>query len=468
MPLKLHDLPDNCKLPIEMQTQLLQDIYTPSLVQQVLDKRIQELEQFKKLRTRKLTLLLILWMVITMNWYPRRSQLSVLTTMAAGTRFLWPTDEIPLPKATALPSRREQVGTQPVQELFLRACHPLATPETKGAFRLGYRIMALDGTWQNVPNTAANAAAFGRFQSGKSQSPFPQTRVVILVECGTHAIIGADVDACCSSEHHGAHALLGRLSSDMLVTLDAGFQSVALWSGIRQTGAHVLGMLKSGTMKGKGQVLSDGSVLTQMAPTRRSLYPCKEALAVRVISYRITDPQVGKTDKVFRLATTLLDPVAAPALELIALYHERWEVELVLDELKTHQLLSKRVLRSETPDGVRQEIYGWLLAHYAVRAWMHRAAVQADLDPEQISFTQALEAVEEAMHSFALVAPEARPRLLHRLLLDMARHPLPPRRFRINARVIRQPRSKWKRKWPKDFHGPHLKDTSFPDVVCLI
>ncbi len=252
------------------------------------------------------------------------------------------------------------------------------------------------------------------------------------------------------------------------MTLDAGFHSVALWSGIRQRGAHVLGMLKSGTLMRPGRLLSDGSVLTQMAPTWRSMYPCKQALPVRVISYRITDPRVGQADQIFRLATTLLDPLAAPAQDLIDLYHERWEVELVLDELKTHQLLSARPLRSETPDGVRQEIYGWLLAHYALRAWMHRAAVQADLDPERLSFTQALQAVDHAMHSFSIVAQKDRPRIIRRLLLDMARHPLPPRRFRINARVVRQPRSKWKRKWPKDFHGPHLKHTSFLDVVMLI
>jgi hypothetical protein len=143
-------------------------------------------------------------------------------------------------------------------------------------------------------------------------------------------------------------------------------------------------------------------------------------------------------------------------------------VELVIDELKTHQLLTPRTLRSETPDGVRQEIYGWLLAHYALRAWMHRAAVQADLDPEQLSFTQALQAVDHALHYFSIVAPQEHPRIIHRLLLDMARHPLPPRRFRITARVVRQPHSKWKRKWPQDFHGPHLKQTSFLDVVLLI
>src|SRR5258706_566099 len=347
----LHEFPADCKFPVALHTQLLQDIFPSNLVEQIVHERIEEIEQTKHLRVRKLTLLLILWLVITMNWYPKKSQSDVLPLMAAGAQVIWPTDEILLPKANALPYRRTQLGSEPVRKLFRQVCRPLATTHTKGAFRLGYRIMALDGTWQNVPDTPANAAAFGRFQSGKNQSAFPQARVVILVECGTHAIVDADVDACRSSEHHGAHRLLRSLSSDMLLTLDAGFLSVGLWHGIRAQGAHVLGMVPSNKLRAKGQVLSDGTVLTRLAPSRTSLYPCKEAVPVRIISYHITDERVGKTDKIFRLATTLLDPVTAPAEELIALYHERWEVELVIDELKTHQHLSARTLRSETPEG---------------------------------------------------------------------------------------------------------------------
>lgn len=468
MPLKLHDLSPDCKLPDEMSPQVLQEIYAPSLVEAALAPRIDQLEQEKRLRKRKLPLLVVLWMVIIMNWFPQRSQPTVLAIMAAAPSIHWPTDHLPLPGPSALPKRRKQLGVEPLQQLFRQACKPLASFQTKGAYRLGYRVMAIDGTWQDVPDTAANAQAFGRFQTGKSQSAFPQARVVILVECGTHAIVDADIDSCCRSEHHGAHLVLRSLTPDMLVTLDAGFQSVGLWFGIRQTGAHVLGMLKSGTMKSRGKVLSDGSVLTQMAPSSTAVYPCSEAVPVRVISYQITDPKAGRIDRIFRLATTLLDPVAAPARELIALYHERWEVELVIDELKTHQLLSKRTLRSETPEGVHQELYGWLLAHYALRAWMHQAAIGIDVDPDRLSFTLALAAVEKSLYYYALFDEQERPQVIRRMLADMRRFVLPPRRFRLNARVVRQPRSKWKRKWPKDFLGSHFKDRSFLDVVRLV
>lgn len=180
------------------------------------------------------------------------------------------------------------------------------------------------------------------------------------MECGTHAIVDADLDECRSSEHHGAHKLLRSVTAEMLVTLDSGYVSTALWYGIRQKGAHVLGRLTSSVLKRGGRVLSDGSVLTQLAPSRSGVYRCKEAVPVRVISYRVTDERVGDPKTIYRLATTLLDPQTAPADDLIALYHERWEVEIVIDELKNHQRLSERTLRSQTPEGVRKATL-WLV-----------------------------------------------------------------------------------------------------------
>lgn len=463
MRLNVHHLPDDCKFTEAMSVHILQEIYSRSLVEFILAA----CGTWEK-RARKLTLLIVLWLVITMNWYPNRSQGSVLSIMARGAHLLWPTDQIPLPTPSALPYRREQLGSEPLRLLFHTACVPLATKETKGAFRLGYRIMAMDGTWQNVAASLANEAAFGRFQTGKSQSAFPQVRCVLLVECGTHAIVDADLAPCRSSEHHGAHLLVRSLTPEMLVTLDAGLLGVGLWYHIRQTGAHILGMVGSDKLRAKGKVLSDGSVLTQLAPSRSALYACKYPVPVRIISYRITDPAVGDPKKIYRLATTLLDPKTAPAQELIALYHERWEVELVIDELKNHQHLREETLRSLTPEGVRQELYGWFLAHYALHAWMHRAAQQADLDPDQLSFTEALVAADAAVNSYALVAPQDRPRVVGRLLLALKEHPLPPRRLRINARVVKQPRSKWKRKRPEHLHGPSLRDRTFADVACLV
>jgi hypothetical protein len=170
-------------------------------------------------------------------------------------------------------------------------------------------------------------------------------------------------------------------------------------------------------------------------------------LWVRIISYRVTDARLGDPGQVYRLVTTLLNPHVAPALVLIELYHERWEIELVIDEIKTHARGQRKVLRSKTPEGVRQELYGIYLAHYAVRALLAQAALEADLDPDRLSFTEGLFELSERL-SFALTLEpqEAITPLLVRLRHRMARHVLPPRRLRINRREIKQIYHKYKPK----------------------
>jgi hypothetical protein len=168
---------------------------------------------------------------------------------------------------------------------------------------------------------------------------------------------------------------------------------------------------------------------------------------VRLISYRVTDERLGEVGKVYRLVTTLLNPRVAPALELIALYHERWEVELVIDEIKTHERAQRKVLRSKTPEGVRQELYGIYLAHYAVRVLLAQAAVEAELDPDRLSFTEGLfELTESISLALTLEPEEATEPLLSRLRHKMAQHVLPARRLRINRREVKQVYNKSKPK----------------------
>ena len=460
MPFSLRHLPAESNFPEALSVQFLQQIYPRVLLESILTT----CQAWEK-RQRRLTMLVIFFFVIAMNGYPQRSQASVLETLARGARFLWPTDEIPLAGASSLSDRRAQLGSEPLRVLFRAACVPLATAETKGAFRLGYRVMAMDGTWQNVAKTDANAEAFGRFQTGKYQSPFPQVRCVLLVECGTHAIIDADLDACRVSERDGAHLLVRSLTPHLLVTLESGYFGAALWFDISQQGASVLGRVPSHALKHPQRGLSDGSVLATMQCRRDGR---RLVVPVRVISYRVTDARIAKPETVSRLATTLLDPDTAPAEELIERSHERWEVEITIDELKTHQHLCERTLRSLTPDGVRQEIYGWFLAQYALRSLMHQSALQADLDPDRLSFTHALEVVDAACSTFALIPEHERPRLLQRLFLDLRAHPLLPRRLRINPRVVRQRFSKFSRKRDHHLHAPHLKGLAFLDVIARL
>lgn len=460
MPFSLRQIPAESKLSEVLCVQFLQQIYPLALLENILTT----CQAWEK-RQRRLNMLVVFLFVIVMNWYPKRSQHGVLETLARGARFLWPSDETPLACASSLSDRREQLGSKPLRLLFRAACVPLATPATKGAFRLGYRLMAIDGTWQNVANTEANAEAFGRFQTGKYQSPFPQVRCVLLAECGTHAIVDADVAGCRTAERDGTQTLLRSITPEMLVTLDSGYFGAALWHDLSQKGAAVLGRVPSHALKRPHRVLSDGSTLATLSCRRNGQ---RLSLTLRILSYHVTDERVAKPETLYRLATTLLDPETAPAHDLIEMYHERWEVEIAIDELKTHQHLGQRTLRSQTPEGVRQEIYGWFLAHYALRSLMHQSALQADLDPDRLSLTHALEVVDEAVYSFALIPEEERPRLFQRILNDLRTHPLLPRRLRINARVVRQRFSKFSRKRDCHLHGPYLKGLSFLDVIRLL
>ncbi len=273
----------------------------------------------------------------------------------------------------------------------------------------------------------------------------------MLAECGSHAVVGLEMSRYDVSEVHGAHHFLDTVSRDMLVLVDAGITSGGFLEHGRQRGAHVLGALEAGVWEhlGKPRRLADGSVLAWVPPSPKgqALYPVQHGLWVRIISYQVTDERLGELGQVYRLVTTLLNPRVAPALPLIGLYHERWEIELVIDEIKTHERVQRKVLRSKTPEGVRQELYEIFLAHYAVRVHMAQAAVEAELDPDRLSFTAGLFVLTEMLDLALILEPEeASKPLLERLRQKMAQHVLPARRLRINRREVKQVYSKYKPK----------------------
>src|SRR5260221_12000187 len=223
---------------------------------------------------------------------------------------------------------------------------------------------------------------------------YPQVRCVLLAECGSHAGVGLEIDRYDVSEGHGAHRLLDELGRDMLVLVDAGISSGGFLEHARQRGVQVLGALEAGVwehLPGQRR-LADGSVLVWVPPTRpgQAHYPVQRGLWVRILSYRVTDERLGEVGQVYRLVTTLLNPHVAPRRELIGLYHERWEVELVIDEIKTHERGQRKVLGSKTPEGGREELYAIFLAHYAVRVLLAEAAAETELHPDHLTFNQDL------------------------------------------------------------------------------
>jgi len=296
-----------------------------------------------------------------------------------------------VPTKAALFKARARLGPEPLAALFASVAGPLAAEGTKGAWYRRWRLMSIDGTCLDVADTAANAEAFGRPGSSRREGggAFPQVRLVGLAECGTHAVVDVAMGPCTSGETTLARGVLGSFGAGMLVLADRGFYSFDLWNEAAVTGADLLWRTKAGHVLPVDERLADGSYLSHLHEVV-NFHRRPSAVVVRVIDYTLEDPGRPAEDSTYRLITTIVDPTAAPAAELAALYPQRWEFETVLDELKTHQRGPRVVLRSKQPDGVTQEIYGHLCVHYAIRWLMHAVALAADADPDRLSFTRSL------------------------------------------------------------------------------
>lgn len=418
-------------------------------------------------RERKLNLCITIWVLIGMNLFTRMSIQHVLQRLCQGLRYLWPTADAVLPGSSALCYRRNQLGVRPLRALMRRVCRPLTTPQTRGAFAFGLRLVALDSTVADVPDTPANVRVFGRHRTGRGPSAFPQARLVYLIECGAHSIFDATFWPYRVDEQTGARRLMRSIIEGMLVLWDRGFHEFDLFRAVQQRGSHVLSRLPAHVRPRDLQPLADGSALGYIVPSAYQRRKTGEQIRVRIIEYTLTDPGLNGYGQKHRLVTTLLDPQTSPALELICLYHERWEIELVMDEMDTHQRLTAGPLRSLTPRGVIQELYGWVLAHFALRALMHQAAVRARLDPDRLSFVHALEVVRIAIPEFQMTAPAQHGSLCQRLLRDLVSALLPIRRLRVNPRVVKRKMADFHLKRAEHAHWPQ-PSMPFRQSVLLI
>ena len=304
---------------------------------------------------------------------------------------------------SAISQARTRLGSQAMRQLAERVLRPLAAPGTPGAWYRGLRVMALDGSCMDVADEAANAEHFGYPGASRGQSAFPQARLLGLVECGTHVVVAAEVAPYARSEQAMAAQLLpAKLQPDMLVLADRNFYGFKLWEIACASGAKLAWRVKANLKLPAERVLSDGSYLSTVFDSANSQR--RAGRTVRVIDYTLHDSATPPQDS-YRLVTNILESEQAPALELAALYHERWEIETALDELKTHLRGAKIVLRSKTPDLVRQEFYGLLMAHFAVRALMHEAALKAHVDADELSFLHAVRVVRRKLPAFNAIPP---------------------------------------------------------------
>jgi hypothetical protein len=408
--------------------------------------------QHRFARVRMFDVLALLWLLTAQYLFAPKGLPRVLATLVHTARLLSTQPDRRLPSAAAIAQRRRQLGGAAMQDLFHAVCHPIATPQTPGAFRFGRRVMAIDGSIDNLVATPANTRVFARKQSQRGLSAFPQVLGVYLVECGTHIICDVGFWSGTTSEHVAVRRLLRSIQADMLILWDRGFHSADLIRAIQARGAHVIGRLPAHVQPIPRYRLADGSVLAWI----RAPEPRQPSIAVRLVMYQV---QGQGAQEPICLVTTLLDAAHAPAHALAQTYHERWESELVFDELGTHLCLSEQTLTSHAPYGVIQELYGLLLAHYVIRSIMHTAAVQQDIDPDTLSFTAALDIVSEAIRDFQIVAPAQWDCLWQQILTEVAHCRLPPRRPRSSPRQVCRSRSKYRQKSMGQASGRRLACT---------
>jgi hypothetical protein len=361
-------------------------------------------------RHRELPAHVVVYYVIALALYMQASYREVLRCLLEGLQWLAaPTASLNVTGKSGISQARTRLGWGPVKALADQLVGPIAGPQTRGAWYRTWRLVTLDGTTFDVADTRENAKAFGRPGASRGRSAYPQLRLVSLVENGTHVLFGTTLGAYHDGETTLAHQVLPALRAGMLCLADRGFFGWALWHAARATGADLVWRLKHNLRLPRETPLPDGSYLSTIYPSQQDQRRRRNGATVRVIEYTL--PGVRDSEPIYRLVTTIQDPAAAPAAELAALYHERWEIETALDELKTHLRGAKVVLRSKTPDLVRQECYGLLLAHFAIRGLMHEAAVTTDIDPDQLSFVHAVRVLRRQLPRTVAIPPSGDPRL---------------------------------------------------------
>ena len=372
---------------------VLTRVFPPDLVDEVIASAGRT-EQ----RNRSLPARVMAYFAIGMAMHSEGSYEDVLSQLTDGLAWSsgWAQDYSP-PTKSAIFQARVRLGAAPMKSLFERVATPIGTEATPGTWLAGRRLVAIDGLCLDVADTVENAELFGRPGVNKGeQAAFPQARVVALAECGTHAMFAAEIGKYTEAESTLAERLLPRLTSGMVLLADRGFFSYALWGRASDSGADLLWRIrtdKAGPRAVHVQDLPDGSWLAHLKKsTDRTNTP---PMLVRVVDYTIDD---GRTNpETYRLFTTLLDPDQTPANDLAAAYHQRWEIELTFDELKTHQRGPRLVLRSKSPELVKQEIWGHLCCHYAIRTLMADAAQHSGHDPDRVSFVAALRIARQSI-----------------------------------------------------------------------
>ena len=388
-------------------------------------------------RVRDLPAEALVYYVIALGLFMAVSTGEVLRSLVEGLQWMESQSEGLKPAGkSAISQARSRLGAAPLRALWEESAVPIAVAGQAGAFYQDLRLVSIDGSTLDVPDTARNLAHFGRQESSRGESAFPQLRFVALCESGSHAIFSVGMGPYATHETTLAAQLLPDLRAGMLCLADRLYPSFTLWKKGVTTGADLLWRAKSNADLPVEEVLPDGSYLSRIYASAKDKRKKQGGLVVRVIEYKLEG--VEGAEPLYSLITTLLDAEKSPAQELAALYPERWEVEVTLDEFKTHMRGGQVVLRSKTPKLVEQEFYGMMLAHRAVRCLMNEAALRQNLDPERLSFTHAIWVIRRKLAAMPAFSPRVPELWMNRLIEEILQERLPPRKGRYGPRGVKR------------------------------
>jgi hypothetical protein len=394
-------LPSGSRITDYISLGVIAKFFPLAIVRQVLAET-----NLTSVRERDLPAHVVVYYVIALALYMRSSTREVLRCLLEGVQWLLdPSARLKVAGKSGISQARSRLGAEPFRLLYSRLVRPIAEPRTRGAWYRKWRLVSLDGSSLDVADTQDNDEVFGRPGASRGESAFPKLRFVALLENGTHVLWAARMGPFATDELTLARDVLPALGKEMLCLADRFFPSYELWQQASGTEADLLWRVRQNARLDIDRRLSDGSYLSRIFASTSDRRNQRNGIVVRVVDYRLHN--VPGSDPVYRLITTILDPRQAPAEELAALYHERWEIETAFDELKTHLRGAQIVLRSKTPELVEQEFWGLLMAHFAIRGLMHEAALKVDEDPDRLSFLHSVRVVQRRLARYAAIPPSA-------------------------------------------------------------
>jgi hypothetical protein len=399
MPGEIAELPKGTRLTDYISLGVITQFIPLSTIERVLNETNRA-----GVRHRDLPAHVMVYYMVALALYMQSSYREVLRCLREGLVWLFGSNESwKTPVKSAIAQARERLGVEPLKRLYEELVKPISTERTRGARYRGWRLVSMDGSTLDLADTEANEKAFGRPGGENGEGSYPQLRLVALVENGTHVLFGVQFGGYRTGESVLARGAIPELKPGMLCLADRYYFGYDLWRAASSGGADLLWRVKKNLILPCEGRLPDGSYLSRIYASPKDRGHNIGGIAVRVIEYRLDG--ADDAEPFYRLMTTILDPEQAPAHELAALYEERWEIENAFDEFKTHLRGRRIVLRSKTPEGVAQELYGFLLAHFAIRGLMHEAALSAGIDPDRLSFLHAVRVVRRKLPLFVAIPP---------------------------------------------------------------